>query len=72
MPAMASVADEHGPVRDRNLVPQPAHLAHVLLAAHGVDHAAGAKEEQRLEEGVRDQVEDRHAVNAPTPQARNM
>ncbi len=57
-------ADEHGPVRDRDLVLRAAHAAHVLLAAHGVDHGAGAEEEQGLEEGVREEVEDRHPVRA--------
>ena len=43
---------------DRNLLAQAAHVAHVLLAGEGVDHAAGAEEEQRLEEGMRHQVVD--------------
>ena len=42
----------------RDLLAQPAHLAHVLLAAHGVDHRARAEEQQALEEAVREQVED--------------
>ena len=44
--------------------PQPAHLAHVLLVGDGVDDRAGAEEEQRLEEGVREEVEDRHRIGA--------
>jgi hypothetical protein len=32
-------------------------MAHVLLAAHRVDHAAGREKEQRLEKSVRHQVE---------------
>ena len=43
---------------------QPTHLADVLLAAEMVDHDAGRHEEQRLEEGVRHQVEDRVAVGS--------
>ena len=39
--------------RDRHLLPQAAHLAHVLLAAERVNHATGSEEEQRLEERVR-------------------
>ena len=37
---------------------QRTHLAHVLLAGEGVDHAARGKEEQALEEGVRREMED--------------
>ena len=51
-------ADEHRPEGDRHLLAQTAHLAHVLLAAHGVDHRARAEEQQALEEAVGEQVED--------------
>ena len=50
---------------------QSAHVAHVLFTAERVDHGAGAEEEQRLEEGVRHQVEDAGGKRA-APQARNM
>ncbi len=56
--------DEHRPVSDGNLLAQAAHVAHVLLAAHGVDHAARGEEEQALEEGVGHQVEDSGGVGA--------
>jgi hypothetical protein len=50
------VADPHQRIGDRDQPPDAAHLAHVLLAGHGVDHRTGAQEQQRLEEGVGDQV----------------
>ena len=49
---------QHGPVGPGDLFPQATHAAHVLLAAHGVNHAAGREEEQGLEKRVRHQVED--------------
>jgi len=48
---------QHGPVRPADLLAQTAHAAHVLLAAHGVNHAACCKEEKRLEERMGHQVE---------------
>ncbi len=38
-------SDGHRPERDRNLVPQRAHLPHVLLVMHRVDHAARSEEQ---------------------------
>ena len=37
---------------------QRAHFLHVLVVGHGVDDGAGGQEEERLEEGVREHVED--------------
>jgi hypothetical protein len=64
MPAIATVADEEGPVGLRHVLLEPAHLAHVLLAAAGVDHRARAEEEAGLEEGVGEDVEDAGDVGA--------
>ncbi len=49
--------DEHRPVGDWDAPVQVAHVAHVLLAAHGVNHRARAEEQQGLEESVREDVE---------------
>ncbi len=56
--------DQHRPERERDLFPQTAIIPHILLVMHRMDHRTSAKEQQRLEESVREQVEHRHAVCA--------
>ena len=58
-----SPCDHHQP-SDRHLRRKPAHLAHVLLFMQGVFHRARAQEQQRLEEGVAEEVEDAHRKGA--------
>ena len=41
-----------------------AHAAHILFAAHGVNHRSRTEEEQGLEKCVREQMEHRHPVSA--------
>ena len=53
-------------------VRSPPIFAHVLLAAEAVDHAAGAEEEERLEEGVGHQVEHGRAGRRRRRAPRNM
>ena len=74
-------AAQERPVRDRQHLAQPAEAAHVDDVAHGVHHAAGREEQQRLEEGVREQVEHgrddgdragRPPSPTPQPRPRNM
>jgi hypothetical protein len=40
------------------MFPQPAHLSHVLLAAHGVDDAAGTEKQTGLEKSVGEKKEE--------------
>ena len=56
-------AHRHGPEGDRDALAEAAHLAHVLLAGERVDDGAGGEEEQRLEEGVGEEVEDAGGVS---------
>ena len=51
-------ARQEGGMGDRHLLPEAAHLAHVLLVVTAVNHAARAKEHERLEEGVRREMEE--------------
>ena len=55
-------ADEERPVSPRHVLAQSAHAPHVLLVMHGDDHRAGGEEEQRLEERVRHEVENRGGI----------
>ena len=57
-------ADEHRPVRDRDLPPEAAHPAHVLLLVDRVDDRAGVEEQQALEKAVGHEVEDRRRPGA--------
>ena len=59
IPDRASAADGERPAGVRHPVPQAAEPPHVDHAPHRVHHAARGEEQQRLEEGVREQVEHR-------------
>jgi len=48
----------HGQKSDWHVNTQPAHLAHVLLAADPVNDRTGREEQQSFEEGMRHEVED--------------
>ena len=61
-----ATGDEHRPVGDGHLAAQTTHLPHVLFALHRVDHRSGPEEQERLEERVRGEVEDRRRRRAHT------
>ena len=50
--------DQHSAIGDGDAMAEVSHVAHVLLAAHGVDHRPGAEEQQSLEERVSEDMED--------------
>ena len=64
MAASDERADQEHAVRPGQLAGEPAHAANVLLAGEGVDDDARGHEEERLEEGVRHQVEEPGPVGA--------
>ena len=47
---------------NRHVLPEAAHVAHVLIMMHADNHGAGAQEQQRFEEGMRHQMEHRSRV----------
>ena len=57
-------ADDEAAERERHRPAEAAHPVEVLLAGHRADQRAGRHEEQRLEEGVRHQVEQAGDVGA--------
>ena len=63
-PAIASTEIKNVDERHRHPLLEPAHLAHVLLVMHGVDHAAGAEEQAGFEKRVGHQMENRRGIAA--------
>ncbi len=63
-PGDRECARHHRPEGQRYLLTQGTVIPHVLLVVHGVDDRACTKEKQRLEEGVRKQVEHSRAIGA--------
>ncbi len=51
-------AHHEGDGGDGQVLSQPAHFLHVLLVGQGMDHGPGGEEQEGLEEGVREHVED--------------
>src|SRR6185503_7869617 len=65
-------ASQHRYERDGHVLPERAHASHVLLVMHAVDDRSGTEEEQRLEERVRDHVEDRGDKRADTTRQKHV
>src|SRR5215207_10233069 len=57
-------SDQHHPEREGDFLSKTAVKTHVLLMVHRMDDRAGAEDQQRFEEGVREQVEHGRAVGA--------
>ena len=58
--------DHHGRIGERHEFGEPAHATHILLMVHAMDNRASAKEQKRLEEGVREEVEHGRFIGADT------
>ncbi len=61
-PTQGQGPDQAVPAGQGQVLPEAAHLAHVLLPAQGVNHAPRGQEEEGLEEGVGEDVEEGHPV----------
>mmetsp|Transcript_18462 Transcript_18462/g.30082 ORF Transcript_18462/g.30082 Transcript_18462/m.30082 type:complete len:560 (-) Transcript_18462:6106-7785(-) len=57
-------ADHHGPERIRDLFAQAPVIHHVLFMVHRMDHRPRPQKQHRLEEGVGEQVEHCHRIDA--------
>ena len=68
MPESASAPMANVQVGDFHFAGRAAHFLNVLRM-YGVDDAAGAKEEQRLEERMREQMEHPAVYRVPMPSA---
>src|SRR5205823_5989501 len=55
---------QHGCIGPAYLFAEAAHFVHVLLAADGMNHGAGSKKEQGLEERVRHSMENARGERA--------
>ncbi|MPM54767.1 hypothetical protein SDC9_101547 [bioreactor metagenome] len=60
------VAQQEGEPGNRHVLAHVTHPADVLIVVHTHDHGTGTKEQQRLEERVRHQVEHGHRVGGHT------
>ena len=65
-------AEQEGDPGDGHVLAHATHPADVLVVVHADDHRAGRQEQQRLEEGVRHQVEHRHRVGGSTQRHRHV
>ena len=65
-PRQRQGANPHQGIGKGDHAPGAAHLAHVLLVGHGVDHRARAKEQERLEKGVGQEMEDAGRIGRDT------
>ena len=54
----------HHRIGHRNLLPDTAHLPDILFVRHGVNDRTGRKEQQRLEEGMGEKMENRALIGA--------
>mmetsp|Transcript_16890 Transcript_16890/g.21844 ORF Transcript_16890/g.21844 Transcript_16890/m.21844 type:complete len:229 (+) Transcript_16890:1-687(+) len=56
--------DHHRAIGERHILGEAAHVSHILLVVRAMNNRTSTEEEQRLEEGVREQVEHRCLIGA--------